>query len=338
MSFRVRAARGGDADAVFEMAKLTGGGFTNLPADRDTLVEKLERSDRSFARTSDEQAGDLYMFVLEDPRAGEIRGTCQIFGKVGVVQPFYSYSLSTLTQSSPELGKTFRNQMLTLTTDLEGTSEVGGLFLHPQARSGGWGALLARSRYLFIKQHRSRFGDHILAELRGVMDDAGNSPFWDGLAGRFFDMSFPEADQFNAIHGTRFIADLMPRTPIYVALLAEAAQAVIGLPHPTGIGALRMLEEEGFLFERYVDIFDGGPTVTAATDSIRTIRESALATVADVAEGGTERMILATGTLHDFVSCRTSGTRQPDGGITIDPDAAEMLGVKPGDQIVATTR
>ena len=39
-----------------------------------------------------------------------IRGTCQVFGQVGVVQPFYSYHLSTLTQTSPELGKTFRNQ------------------------------------------------------------------------------------------------------------------------------------------------------------------------------------------------------------------------------------
>jgi arginine N-succinyltransferase len=50
---------------------------------------------------------------------------------------------------------------------------------------------LARSRYLFIKQHRPRFGGRVLAELRGVMDQAGNSPFWDALAGRFFGMSFP---------------------------------------------------------------------------------------------------------------------------------------------------
>ena len=114
-----------------------------------------------------------------------------MFGQVGVEQPFYSYHLSTLTQTSPELGKTFRNQTLTLTTDLEGASEVGGLFLHPEVRAGGWGALLARSRYLFIKQHRARFGDRTLAELRGVMDEAGNAPFWDGLAGRFFGHDLP---------------------------------------------------------------------------------------------------------------------------------------------------
>ena len=146
MSFRVRPARNEDFESIYEMAKLTGGGFTNLPPDRGTLVAKLDKSERSFGRQEDAQAGDLYMFVLEDPREGVIRGTCQVFGQVGVDQPFYSYHMSTLTQSSPELGKTFRNQLLTLTTDLEGSSEVGCVFLHPQQRAGGWGSLLARSR------------------------------------------------------------------------------------------------------------------------------------------------------------------------------------------------
>jgi arginine N-succinyltransferase len=338
MNFRVRPARGEDFGAMYQMAKLTGGGFTNLPADRGTLVQKLARSDRSFAREGDEQAGDLYVFVLEDPKTGEIRGTCQVFGQVGVVQPFYSYHLSTLTQSSPELGKTFHNQMLSLTTDLEGSSEVGGLFLHPEVRSGGWGALLARSRYLFIKQHRSRFGNRTLAELRGVMDEAGNSPFWDALAGRFFDMTFPEADQFNAIHGTRFIADLMPRTPIYVALLDDAAKPVMGQPHPTGRAALRMLEDEGFVFDRYIDIFDGGPTVIAPTDNIRTVRESAYQTVLEVGEGGKQKMLLATGTLKDFVACFASVKRIPRKGINVDSETAQLLGVKAGDQVLAVAR
>ena len=48
----------------------------------------------------------------------------------------------------------------------------------------------------------------------------------------------------------------------------------MGQPHPTGRAALRMLEHEGFAFDRYIDIFDGGPTVTAQTDQIRTIREA----------------------------------------------------------------
>jgi arginine N-succinyltransferase len=338
MSFRIRPAVGDDFAAIYEMAKLTGGGFTNLPPDRGTLVAKLARSERSFAREEDSQAADLYVFVLEDPKDKIIRGTCQVFGQVGVVQPFYSYHLSTLTQSSPELGKTFRNQLLTLTTDLEGSSEVGGLFLHPSQRAGGWGSLLARSRYLFMKLHRPRFGDRTLAELRGVMDDAGNAPFWDTLAGKFFGMSFPEADEFNAVHGTKFIADLMPRTPIYVALLDESAKSVIGQPHPTGRAALRMLEEEGFLYDRYVDIFDGGPTVTAQTDRIRTVRESVEETISEIAEGGRTKLLVATGRLKDFRACCASVKRLPRKGICIDREAAELLGVDVGDRVVTVAR
>jgi arginine N-succinyltransferase len=338
MSFRVRPARGEDFAAIYEMAKLTGGGFTNLPPDRATLVAKLDRSEQSFAREQDGQEGDMYMFVLEDPKQGVVRGTCQIFGQVGVIQPFYSYHLSTLTQSSPELGKSFRNQLLTLTTDLEGSSEVGGLFLHPTARAGGWGALLARSRYLFMRHHRARFGERTLAELRGVMDEAGNCPFWDGLAGRFFGMSFPEADEFNAIHGTRFIADLMPKTPIYVALLVETAQAVIGQPHPTGRAALKMLEEEGFHYDRYLDIFDGGPTVTVQTDAIRTIRESMSETIAEIGNGSPDKVLVATGRLNDFRAAFGSVKRLGRKGVSIDAECAALLEVKVGDQVLVAPR
>jgi len=338
MTFRVRPAHGEDFAAIYEMAKLTGGGFTNLPPDRATLVAKLARSEQSFNRETDEQEGDMYMFVLEDPVDKVVRGTCQVFGQVGVVQPFYSYHLSTLTQASPELGKTFRNQRLSLTTDLEGSSEVGGLFLHPAQRAGGWGGLLARSRYLFMKLHRQRFGDRTLAELRGVMDETGAAPFWDALAGKFFGMSFPEADEFNAVHGTKFIADLMPRSPIYVALLTDEARSVIGQPHPTGRAALRMLEEEGFTYDRYVDIFDGGPTVTAQTDRIRTVRESNEETITEIGAGGRTKMLVAKGRLKDFRACLASVKRLPKKGICIDEKAAELLEVEVGDTIVAVGR
>src|SRR3954462_5260108 len=331
MNFRVRPATGEDFRAVYQMAKLTGGGFTNLPPDRQTLVGKLDRSQKGFTRDEGSQIGDLYMFVLEDPKAGKIRGTCQFFGQVGVPQPFYSYHLSTLTQPSPELGKTFRNQRLSLTTDLEGSSEVGGLFLHPEMRASGLGGLLARSRYLFMKLHRSRFGDRTLAELRGVMDEAGHAPFWDALAGKFFGMTFPEADEFNGIHGTKFIADLMPRSPVYVALLTDEARAVIGQPHPSGRAARRMLEREGFSFDRYVDIFDGGPTVTAHTDDIRTVRESREEKIAEIGEGGTMKVLAAAGRLNTFRSCCASIKRLPKKGIMIDAEAAALLEVDIGD-------
>jgi arginine N-succinyltransferase len=339
MSFRIRAAREEDFASLYEMAKLTGGGFTNLPADKGTLEAKLARAAEGFARKGESQSDDLYLFMLEDFDTGTIRGTCQIFGEVGRDRPFYSYRISTLTQKSEELGRIFRNQTLSLCTDLEGSSEVGGLFLHPHERAGGLGMLLARSRYLFIKQHRPRFGARVLAELRGVMDPAGHSPFWDALAGRFFGMTFPEADEFNAVHGTQFIADLMPKTPIYVNMLPESAKSVIGQPHPTGRAALKMLQAEGFVWECYIDIFDGGPTVTAPTDQIRTVRKSEWLKV-----GGSHRdksgkaMMVATGQLQSFKACWAQVKIDDRGEALLDEKAMKMLDLGSGDTVIAVAR
>ncbi len=58
-------------------------------------------------------------------------------------------------------------------------------------------------------------------------------------------MEFRDADEFNSVNGNQFIADLMPKSPVYVALLSEAAQAVIGRPHDRGVPAMKMLDRRG---------------------------------------------------------------------------------------------
>jgi arginine N-succinyltransferase len=338
MNMRVRPARLDDLQALYEMAKLTGGGFTNLPADRGALAAKLDRSAEAFAKREEVPGDDLYMLVLESTETGRIGGTTQIFAKIGEHSPFYSYRIGTLTQSSRELGRTFRAEMLTLTTDLEGSAEVGGLFVHPRHRAGGFGLLLARSRYLFIRTHRARFADRVIAELRGVIDEAGGSPFWDGLAGKFFCMGFQEADEFNAIHGNQFIADLMPKHPIYTAMLPESARAVIGLPHPSGRAAMRMLENEGFNHDGYIDIFDGGPTMCVATDRIRSVSEAHEAAVVstDATEGA--KVLIAKGMLQDFGAVCGTIEQRSHGEVAVDAEASALLGLAPGDRIVHVAR
>jgi arginine N-succinyltransferase len=337
VSFRLRAAHAGDLEALYEMAKLTGGGFTNLPADRKALATKLERAEAAWANDGDELTDEQFVLVLENPVTGEVRGTCQLMTRVGQQWPFYSYRLNTLTQHSHELNRTVRAEMLSLVTDLEGSSEVGGLFLHPNERAGGLGLLLARSRYLFIAMHRQRFADRILAELRGVHDARGGSPFWDGVAGRFFGMTFQEADYFNAINCNQFIADLMPKYPVYVAMLGESARSAIGVPHPSGRAAMRMLEEEGFAYEGYLDIFDGGPTMTARTDEVKSIRDAKCSTVVQIDSTHGEKALLAAGRLTGFHSCYGLCEAAED-GVVIDPHAARLLGVGPGDEVWTVPR
>jgi arginine N-succinyltransferase len=337
MTFRIRAARTSDLQPLYEMAKLTGGGFTNLPPDRKSLTAKLAKSAAAFARDEEKIDDDLFVLVLENIETGDVRGTCQLFSQVGLKWPFYSYRIGALTQHSVELARTFRADMLSLSTDLEGSSEVGGLFLHPSERAGGLGMLIARSRYLFIRAHRARFADRILAELRGLIDEAGGSPFWDGIAGRFFGMSFRDADEFNAIHGNQFIADLMPKHPIYTAMLTETARLAIGQPHPSGRAAMRMLENEGFEFENYVDIFDGGPTMTARTDQIKTVREAVESEITAIKDGGATKMLAACGQLADFTAAYVQADSS-EGGITIDSAGATALGVKIGDTVTHVVR
>ncbi len=334
MSWRVRPAGIADLDAFTELAMMTGGGFTSLPQDRGALASRLERSDHAFATPIEAPANEVYILVLEQAATGRIGGTAVVFSRIGVDWPFYSYKLGKLQQFSRELDRTIAIETLNLTTDHDGASEVGGLFLHPELRTGGLGRLLARSRYLFIAAHRPRFGAKLLAELRGVLGDDGGSPFWDGLAAKFFGMSFQEADAFNGLHGNQFIADMMPKHPIYTALLSEPARAVIRQCHANGRGALAMLEAEGFAYDGYIDIFDGGPTVTTRTDQVRTIRDSRALAVTSLVEGHHDmpRALLAAGRLRDFRAWIGHGG--VDDGLALPCGEAEAMAVRLGDEVL----
>lgn len=339
MTFVLRAARPADLPAVYEMAKSTGGGFTNLPPDEAKLQAKLDLAASAFDRADDTLGNDMFFFILEDLDTGKARGTCQVFSQIGLTWPFYTYKLSSFAKYSKELDRTFSAQMLTLTTEYNGCSEVGGLFLHPSCRAAGVGGLLARTRYLFIRAHRARFAARTVAELRGVIDEAGSSPFWDGLAGRFFGMSFREADEHNALYGNQFIADLAPKHPIYTSLLPESAVSVMGLPHPAGRGAMRMLEKEGFLFENGIDIFDGGPTMAVATDAIATLRdarEDVVIAISDDVPPDAQR-IVTHGRLAEFRAAHGS-VAQVEGGVVVDAATASVLRVAVGDRVTHVAR
>jgi arginine N-succinyltransferase len=322
----VRPATVADLDAVYELAGQTGPGFTNLPHDRDALKLRLERSQRSFEANLTQPDDELYMFVLQEGETGRIAGTALIFSSVGTKKPFYSYKITRLSQHSRQLERIVTTNVLNLVNDFAGASEVGGLFLMPDLRRSGLGVLLARSRYLFMALHRERFSEQVLTELRGYQEPEGISPFWEGLTKRFFDLEFAEADRFHALNGNQFIADLMPKYPIYTNLLSPEAQSAIGKPHPAGTAAMKLLEAEGFACQGYVDLFDAGPTLQANVADLRTVKDSNSAIVnADGAPNGVERerMLLAAGRLLDFRAWQGHG-RIADEGETLHLVPASM--------------
>jgi arginine N-succinyltransferase len=130
----------------------------------------------------------------------------------------------------------------------------------------------------------------------------------------------------------------MPKHPVYVAMLSEDARSVIGVPHPTGRAAMRMLEGEGLRAEGYVDIFDGGPTMVARTDDVTSVKSACECTVTGLNVGEGERAILATGHLGSFRACFGARVLDGDGGIAIDSASADLLDVCTGDKVWSVAR
>jgi arginine N-succinyltransferase len=87
-------------------------------------------------------------------------------------------------------------------------------------------------------------------------------------------MEYSTADYLTGIGQKAFVAELMPRYPVYANLLPDSARAVIGEVHDDTRAARAMLEQEGFRYEGYVDIFDAGPTLECFRDDIRAVRRS----------------------------------------------------------------
>ncbi|MEQ9314556.1 MAG: arginine N-succinyltransferase [Henriciella sp.] len=273
-SYVMRPSRLDDFDVLMQLAEESGPGFTSLPVHEPILRERLEKSEKSFSGKLDQPQYGKYLMMLEDHETGEIGGCSAVKAGVGIDQPFFNYRVITVAQASHAAERRFDLDALVLTNEFVGFTEVGTLFLRAAHRGGGAGRLLAQSRYLLMAASPDRFGEMVLAELRGVVDASGQTPFWDAIGRHFFRMEFTEADILSAITDNQFILDLMPKYPIYVDLLPPEAREVIGRCHADGVGAMKLLEWEGFRFERTVDIFDGGPLVAAPRTLIRTVRES----------------------------------------------------------------
>ncbi|SUG55368.1 arginine succinyltransferase [Salmonella enterica subsp. diarizonae] len=253
----IRPVEHADIAALMQLAGKTGGGLTSLPANEATLAARIERALKTWSgeQPKSEQG---YVFVLEDSETGEVGGICAIEVAVGLNDPWYNYRVGTLVHASKELNVYNALPTLFLSNDHTGSSELCTLFLDPEWRKEGNGYLLSKSRFMFMAAFRDKFNEKVVAEMRGVIDEHGYSPFWQSLGKRFFSMDFSRADFLCGTGQKAFIAELMPKHPIYTHFLSEEAQAVIGEVHPQTAPARAVLEKEGFRYRHYIDIFDGG--------------------------------------------------------------------------------
>lgn len=329
----VRAIEERDLDGLLALAQQVGSGMTTLKPDRQALAWRLETACASFA----EQIGPAqrdYMFVLEDVSNGMVAGVCAIKAAIGLDEPFYNYRIGTLVHSSKELQVFSRMETLYLSNDLTGCTELCSLFLHPGYRNGNNGKLLSKSRFMFIAQFPHLFSEKVIAEMRGYLRADGRSPFWDSLGRHFFKMDFNRADDLTSLGKKSFIAELMPRHPLYVAYLPQEAQEVIGRVHVDTAPARRLLEQEGMYYEGYVDIFDAGPVLQARVRELRALRESQPALVLNGDGGNADDApaLVSNTVLRDF-RVIVAPAHVEQGRMTLSSEQQQLLACRAGDPV-----
>ncbi len=329
----VRPVALSDLDAVYDLAVQAGDGMTSLSRDKLRLTEKIEHVERCF-RSNEAAATDVFWLVLECTERRRLAGIAGLYARTGSQQAFYAYRVSAANHYSHSLQKEVRSNVLHLTNDYTDCSEVGTLFVHPDFR--GNGAWLARARYQLMASFRHRFADDVIAEIRGYLDERGQSPFWEAIGRPFFEMDYAEADHLCSTGSNQFITELMPKYPIYTRMLPETAQQVIGVPHQAAARARQLLEEEGFHYERVVDIFDGGPMLRARTEHIRSLRESEVLTLQKIDNSPTSAAetrvrvgLFSNLSLSAFRACRYALPVGSDDQALPEP-VARALNLEPG--------
>ena len=339
--FVIRPCKEKDLDSLYELATLARAGLTTLPNDRELLKRRLEDALHSFKKKSARPGGEVYLFVMEDTESKKIVGTCSVISKIGGFMPSYTYKIMTSVKRSKVLNVEKKIKYLQLIKEHNGPSEVGTLFLSPEARQKNVGRLLSLSRFVFIAQYPHCFENKIIAEMRGVLDENNQSPFWNSVCKHFFEVEFEKADLM-VMSDKSFIEDLIPEHPLYIPLLTYEAQNVIGKVHKNTKPALEMLLKEGFTINDEIDIFEAGPIVEAERNDIRTVRESKEAIVVGYIDTDNDTNDYLIANINDFEKFRvTMGNVEYNnpGHVHIPKEVASAIDVEVGDKVrVATSR
>ena len=329
----VRHAELRDLDDIFILAGKSGVGLTSLPQNKEILSARIARTQKTLqGQAAPSEQG--YLFVLEDTQEQRVVGVSAIEVAVGLTEPFYNFHVGKQVHASQALNVYKALDTLFLSNDLTGSSELCTLFLDPDYRKDQNGKLLSKIRFLFIAAFQQAFQNTLIAEMRGYSDEMGRSPFWDALGNHFFNMDFSTADYLSGIGQKVFIAELMPRFPVYTDLLPLAAQQVIAQLHPHTVPAARVLESEGLRYQGYVDIFDAGPTLEAEVKNLRAVKDSrtcAVKIVPNLPEA-TGRYLVANDRYLDYRAILIQHAANAD-SLSLTAEQAYALGVQAGQSI-----
>jgi len=323
----VRQINKNDLSGLQKLAKKAGTGITTLQNDKSLLQKRLEHTLYSFEKSVDSPEGESYLFVMEDNN--ELVGICGIISKVGGFEPFYTYVTDTEVHESKELKIKTSNEVLRLDKKHSGPTEIGTLYLLPNARKGN-GKLLSYSRFLFMAEYLDRFEKQVIAEMRGVVTTRGHSPFYEYCMKHFLKIDYTNAD-YLSMKNKQFIEDLMPNHPIYVNLLPNHVKDVLGKVHKNTEPAMGMLKKQNFEFNGEIDIFEAGPTYSCETKNIRAINQSKVGKLTGNFVEDPKDTLIAT--YEPFRCCRGNAEYLETEEIHVDAESIKKLQLSINDKI-----
>jgi arginine N-succinyltransferase len=271
----LREARESDLDSLLRFAQIPG--MFNLPGDRDTLQDRIQKSRESFHdKTRGGLSATKYTFIAEDLSSGQILATSMIAGQHGTADsPHFYFQVGNEKRFSETINTGFIHGTLTLNYETDGPSEIGALVVDPELRNAEAriGRQISFVRFLYVAGNRARFRPQIIAELLPPLNKRGLSPLWEAIGRRFSGMDYWEADELCA-KNKDFIFDLFPSGKIYTTFLPAEARNALGKVGKDTEPVVHMLKKIGFEYRNQVDPFDGGPHLWAEVEKIAPIRKS----------------------------------------------------------------
>ncbi len=251
-----------------------------------------------------EDAPDDLWLVAEwrDSLATQARpgATLKLRRDVGLRQVRHWYHVGCVVHAAPELQLFHRQSTLLMGNDHTGATElsdaacdVDHLTLAEQALA--WRLLLQAASLHLARQRdrdraRGRHAGPLIAELPGVRDAAGQSPFWQGLGAHFYAEDPLQAQRRFGVRWRSDVAALLPRHPVYTSFLPPSARAAIGQVAPEAQGWMAALVQAGLHHGHHVALHDGGPVLEAHLDALPALlaarRREIVAAESDAGRGG----------------------------------------------------
>lgn len=328
----LRPVKESDLDSLYRLSQLVQ--FLNLPRDRELIEQKVLSSVKSFQHPSTEPSDNHFIFVLEDTEKSEVIGVSMIHGQHGTFErPHFFFRVGEEKTFSESLKKRISHQTLKLGVETDGPTEIGGLVLHPNYRNNKMklGKQLSYIRFLYMAYFPQYFKKIVHSELMPPLDENGNSPLWEAVGRRFFNMGYHEADKLS-LTNKEFMLNLFPHGIIYTSLLSDEAQDAIGKVGKDTLPVKKMLESIGFEYTKEVDPFDGGPHYRAKLKDITVVKDMFEGNLEVHNDGNFDQYFLvAQFQGGEFFAYRTAG-KKSDGKLIVST-IIDKINIK--DKIVA---